>query len=512
MSSHNKPVKPTAFTLADTQPTRKESASPTSAAAPNWVLPTLAGLVVLALIVVFWLPGRFDGQSSMTEPVAEQATDKPVSQSGGAGPGKTTTTTEEASPWSDAQLAKLRKEAQNSLAILLDVQFELQEMGVEQWGAEAFAAATALAAQGDLQYRDRQFVEAGASYEQALTQMETLAESAPKVVQQQLELARQSIEDGEHDEALAALAIAALIAPDDMRLAALQHRAATLEQLLPLLDRAQEQEKSGDLAGAETTLEQATALDPQHLRARAELARVAAAHSLARFNRAMSAGYSALDEGQFSDARKFFATAGKLSPGSAEVSGARQDLEAAETAWRLGKLQRDGRQQENSEQWQDAVATFEKALAIDANLQFAQQGLKRSRARAQLDKQFRSAIDKPQRLSDKTVAAATATLLRQAAAITPQGPVLAKQLATLETLLEQAGAQIQLTLRSDGKTEVTLRKVSRLGLFQEKVLTVRPGTYTVIGSRDGYRDIRHSFTLNHDSLAFEIEIICTQTI
>jgi hypothetical protein len=466
----------------------------------------------LALIVVFWLPGRFDGQSSTTEAVTEQAADISASQPGGARSDNTATTTEEASPWSDAQLAKLRKEAQNSLAILLDVQFELQEMGVEHWGAQAFEAATAVAARGDLQYRDRQFVEAGASYEQALTEMEALAESAPAVVEQQLELARQAIEDGERDEAVAALAIAALIAPDNVRLAALKHRAATLEQLLPLLDQAEELQKVGDLAGAETTLEQATALDPQHLRARAELARVAAAHTLARFNRAMSEGYTALDESQFSGARKSFMAASKLSPGSAEVSGALQDLEAAETAWRLGKFQRDGRRQENSEQWQDAVTTFEKALAIDANLQFAQQGLKRSRARAQLDKQFRSAIDKPQRLSDKTVAAATATLLRQAAAITPQGPVLAKQLATLETLLEQAGAQIQLTLRSDGKTEVTLRKVSRLGLFQEKVLTVRPGAYTLIGSRDGYRDIRRSFTLNHDSAAFEIEIICTETI
>jgi hypothetical protein len=178
----------------------------------------------------------------------------------------------------------------------------------------------------------------------------------------------------------------------------------------------------------------------------------------------------------------------------------------------LRTLQDSGQAQESSEQWQQAVETFEKALAIDANLQFAQQGLKRSRARAQLDKQFKSAIDKPERLFDKTVAQATAGLLRQAAAISPRGPVLEQQLATLEVLLQQAGAQIQLTLRSDGQTEVTLRKVSRLGQFKEKVLTVRPGTYTAIGSRDGYLDIRHTFTLLHDSVAFEINIVCTEEI
>ena len=511
MSSPNDPVKPTAFALPDPEPAPTIATAP-AGDAPNWVLPILAGLVVLALIVVFWLPGRFDGQPATEEPGTEQLTDDTPANSAAAGPGKEREQIEEASPWSDAQLAKLRKEAQDILAILLDVQFELQEMGVEQWAGEAFAIATALAEEGDLQYRERQFVEARDSYDEALTQMEALAESAPQAQQDRLEQARQAIEDGDRDSALSALEIAAPIDPGNPTLATLNHRAETLLQLLPLLEKAQEMEESGDLAAAETALQQATALDPQHLRARDELARVAAAHTLSRFNRAMSDGYNALDEGQFSSARTAFRQAGKLNPGSAEASSALQDLEVAETAWRLRKLQDTGLTQESTEQWQQAVETFEKALAIDANLQFAQQGLKRSRARAQLDKQFKSAIDKPERLFDKTVAQATAGLLRQAAAISPRGPVLEQQLATLEVLLQQAGAQIQLTLRSDGQTEVTLRKVSRLGQFKEKVLTVRPGTYTAIGSRDGYRDIRHTFTLLHDSVAFEVDIVCTEEI
>jgi hypothetical protein len=102
--------------------------------------------------------------------------------------------------------------------------------------------------------------------------------------------------------------------------------------------------------------------------------------------------------------------------------------------------------------------------------------------------------------------------MRQAGSISPRGPVLEKQLAVLETLLEQAAAQIQLTLRSDGQTEVTLRRVSRLGAFQQKVLILRPGTYIAIGSRDGYRDVRRTFTLDHDSVAFDLEIVCREQI
>lgn len=509
MSSQNEPVKPTTFTLAEPEPAASANHA---SGAPRWVFPTLAGLLALALVVVFWLPGRFEGQSHTPAPEEQTLTENITGSSNGAESAKSQTITEEASPWSDAQMAKLRKEAQDTLAILLDVQFELEEMSVEQWAGEAFEEARALAAQGDLQYRDRQFVEAKMSFEQALSGMEPIAESASLALQEKLELARQAIENGERDTAKAALDIAALIDPANTMLTTLTHRVETLEQLLPLLSQAQELEESGDLAGAENSVQQATALDPEHLRARSELSRIATAHTLARFNQAMSEGYAALGEGQFSAARTSFRQAENLSPGSAEANGALQDLGATETTWRLSNLQNTGQKQEANEQWQQAVESFEKALAIDPNLLFAQQGIKRSRARAQLDKQFRAAIDKPQRLSDKTVAGATAKLLQHAATISPRGPVLENQLATLEVLLKQAGARIQLTLRSDGATEVTLRKVSRLGQFQQKTLTVRPGTYTAIGSRDGYRDIRRSFTIDHDSVAFEIEIICTEEI
>ncbi|RLA58082.1 MAG: hypothetical protein DRR04_11825, partial [Gammaproteobacteria bacterium] len=384
--------------------------------------------------------------------------------------------------------------------------------GVEQWAPEPFQSAKTLAQEGDLQYRDRQFIEAKASYEQALTALEALADSAPLALQEHLDLARQSIEDGEQDNAMAALAIASLIDPSSELLASLNRRAQVLEQLLPLMSQAQEKEDSGDLASAEDLLKQATELDPAHLRARAEHDRVETAHTLERFNRAMSEGYTALDQGRFTEATTAFRQAGKLSPGSNEVSSALQDVEAAETAWRLSNLQDRGKKHEANEQWQQALESFEKALKIDSNLLFAQEGLKRSRARARLDKQFRAAIDEPDRLSDKAVAEATARLLQQASAINPRGPVLAEQLSKLEILLEKANSPVQITLRSDGLTEVTLRKVFRLGLFEERVMSVRPGTYTAVGSRNGYRDIRRTFTVSHESTAANIVVICMEKI
>ncbi|MEE8339590.1 MAG: hypothetical protein V3R56_05555, partial [Xanthomonadales bacterium] len=479
MSSHNEQVKPTTFDVADElplgpQPSALESIRHT---APPWVLPVLLALAVLAAAVVFWLPGRISQQ--VAPPILAIEDMAPATATA-----RVKSTTEESSPWSDAQLAKLRKEAQDVLAGLLDAQFKLEERGVQQWAAERFAKAKSVAAEGDAQYRERRFIEAIASYGRSMEELQALLDSAPLVLKEYLERARKAIEDGHSEVVHAALAVAAAIEPDSDELASLSQRAAVLERLLPLLSQAGEAEERGDLATAQDLLQQATALDPKHPGARSELARVAAAHTTQRFNHAMSDGYIALGDAHFTQARSAFNKAARLAPGSAEAISALADVRSAETAHRLSSLQRSGQDYETKEQWQDAVAAFEQALQIDDSLMFAQQGLQRSSARNQLDKQFRTTIDQPERLSDKAVAEATAKLLRQATTISPRGPLLQQQLAQLEVLLSKANTPIAVILRSDMETEVTLRKVARLGRFHQQELTLRPGTYTAVGTRD----------------------------
>ncbi len=64
-----------------------------------------------------------------------------------------------------------------------------------------------------------------------------------------------------------------------------------------------------------------------------------------------------------------------------------------------------------------------------------------------------------------------------------------------------ASKPIAVRLTSDQLTTVTLYRVGDLGAFASKEVELRPGTYTVIGSRDGYRDVRQTFTVGRVELA-----------
>lgn len=508
MSSPNQQLEPTPFepaTPAEPDPVAVKSS-------PDWVLPALALLAVLALLVVFWLPE----QVAETDAIAGPGTAATPATSGTRNPASTNTAGKsagpEVSPWSDAQATKLRKEAQGVLQELLDLQFELEERGAPVWADDAYPAAIAVAQNGDELYRQRQYVEAKARYEEALAQLQAINDSIPAVVDAQLELARNGLQESAVEQVQRALELAAMIEPENAALAGLQQRAAVMQPLLEQLNQASESEAAGDLSSAVEQLEQAVALDGEHQRAAAELARVNAAYLERQFNDAMSDGYSALDEGRYSQARDAFGKAEKLRPGSTEATSALQEVAVAQQASRLSALKREGASLEKSEQWQQAVEAYRSALEMDSSLLFAVEGLKRSQFRARLDKQFRAAMLQPERLSDVAVAEATAKLLQQAKAITPRGPVLDEQINSLEVLLQQANTLVPVTLHSDGETEVIVYKVARLGKFQQEQLTLRPGTYRVRGSRVGYRDVLHEFTVSHSGNLPPIEVRCTEQI
>jgi tetratricopeptide (TPR) repeat protein len=278
------------------------------------------------------------------------------------------------------------------------------------------------------------------------------------------------------------------------------------------MEQAQQTESTNDLAAARDQLQLATKLDPLHQRAASELERVSDALSDQQFNDAMSDGYVDLDEGSYSSAKSHFNRAAGLRPGSAEAGSALQEVSVAQQANRLTSLKRQGGKLEQSEQWQQAVDAYQSALEMDASLLFAVEGLERSQSRARVDKQFRAAMLQPDRLSDVAVAEATEKLLTYAVTIPDQGPVLKEQIATLQVLLKQANTLVPLTLRSDGETEVIIYKVARLGTFEQRQLTLRPGTYQARGSRLGYRDVLHKFTIDYQGNSAPLDISCTERI
>tara|TARA_R110002110_G_scaffold405241_1_gene624250 strand:+ start:84998 stop:86545 length:1548 start_codon:yes stop_codon:yes gene_type:complete len=515
MSANNDPLKPTPFepAIPTTDATRPTGSASNGDTRPRWLLPALAVLLVSALAVVFWLPDVIDS-SDLKKPLRQQPA---IDQADGSGsqvsaPARPGAEPVAASPWSDAQQARLRKEAQDVLAELLELQFKLEERGVKQWAGQAFTAAIEAATAGDTLYRERDFSAAKDQYAASLASLQSLQDSIPQQLQQQLDAARTAVAAGDARTATLALDITQLIDPANSEAMALRTRVQQLPALLSLMQDAQQAEQAGDLAAAQQSLQSAADLDALFTPATENLERVSNALQTQRFNTAMTQGYSALDAGRFSEANAAFRNAATLRSGSAEAASALQELAVAQTAAQLKTLKRSALQAEQDERWQDAVADYDRALGIDRSVLFAKQGLARSKPRAQLDEQLQTLLNEPARLANAGVADNAEQLLAQARTTTPAGSRLTDQIEALATALQRATTPVAVTLQSDLQTDVVVYQVARLGQFQQRELQLRPGTYTAVGSRNGYRDVRRSFTVAPGSPSAPISIVCTEPI
>ena len=103
-------------------------------------------------------------------------------------------------------------------------------------------------------------------------------------------------------------------------------------------------------------------------------------------------------------------------------------------------------------------------------------------------------------------------LLLEASQLIPAGPRHEAQVAQLRELLSTAGTRVRVRLESDDRTEVTVYQVGRMGTFFTLQLELRPGTYTVVGSRSGYRDVRRKLVVAAGEQPEPLVILCEEKI
>ena len=55
-------------------------------------------------------------------------------------------------------------------------------------------------------------------------------------------------------------------------------------------------------------------------------------------------------------------------------------------------------------------------------------------------------------------------------------------------------------------------KVGKLGRFQSRELNLRPGNYTAVGTRNGFRDVHHRFSVVAGKKSLSVIVRCEEKI
>jgi tetratricopeptide (TPR) repeat protein len=482
-------IEPASISLTTAPSPQNSKESRTSLKQSPFVWLGLGVLLTSALMVIFLLPRWVDKPevakvATTTADARTQATKpKPINKN-------------KVSPWEKAQESQLRKETQEILSQMLEAEKVLSERGVEIWAAEDYARAMQFAATGDERYNERDFASSKAEYQKAQTIFSHLVEEMDIVYETTMEKGNQALEDGNSLAAKEAFDLA--LAMDAIDRAALtgRGRAETLDDVLALLNTADNLLDKGELVEAKLGYQQVLELDSHYGLAEKQIKATDQMILDRTFNNHMSIGFAALEQNRYSQARTAFNQALKLKPGAVEARTAIEQTNHKLTTVNIASLLSSARKMEEQELWSEALEKYRAALKLDSSLAEAQENLQFANLRDKLHKRLELILAQPERLYDPKVYSETIQFKNKLHALSNRGPILTRQLASLDQILNKADTPVVIRLQSDNMTRVTLRKAAELGLFLEKSMSLRPGKYVAVGIREGYRDVRIEFIVD----------------
>ena len=457
-------------------------------------------LMILAISVVFILPQLpvqklFDDPS---ESLIEADNSSEISQS------------------RIAEKTKYRKDAQLVLEKIVDIRDLLKSKSIEKWNAEKFNIALENISIGDDLYREGEYLRSIKQYREALDQLNNLQEEAANIIESTIISANNNIEklDSELtvEQTINSINLAFDIDKNNESIRLLKERSLKLPDLFNKVMQSNQLISEQKYEDAFSVLSEAIMLDPYRKKTKTSMENLNKQIKEKTFIEFMSEGFEAMDQNNFSSARKVFNEALKTYPERPDVYDALNQLESRESSFQIKERIKNAEANENLENWSEAKKEYEALLESDNSLVSLKARLINVRIRAELDEQLENLINNPLTLRSDELYQKAKKLLKTAQGINQRGAKLEKQIENVSKIIVQARNPIPVNFFSDNKTKVTIFKVGSLGLFQKRTIELVPGKYVALGQRIGFRDVRLDFAIEPNEVDKNISIMCVESI
>lgn len=478
------------------------SRSPFQSRASVWRWPVLLLLLGGAIAAFVWLP----------EEMRQSAVDQVSAMAARSGLMPTASPPSAQTPADLRALAEQKLKAEQSRDQAAALETSLRDDGAASRSIPTFIAGVDANKQGLTAFERRNFEAADADFKTAVKAFEATRQSLPQLHEQALAAGDAALAQCLREQALNEFRYALALMPSDALATEGIARAQVCEQVYAHISAGAKVEQSGDADGARSEYQAAVQLDPKSVAAKQALGALTGQASDLDYSKQVAAGLESLRKHRYSAAATAIAAADKLRPNSPEVQRLSEQLGEVHSNERLQALKGEAADDEQAEHWSEALDAYHAMLAVDGTLVFALQGAQRSEERMKLDAELASFIDNPDRLSAEEVRNAAATALARGQVLPLRGPRIETQISRIKVLLSQFDSRVSIALRSDGFTDVTIYRVGGLGKFSQRSVSLKPGRYTFVGARLGYRDVRREVEVAPSQENAALEIRCEEQI
>lgn len=398
-----------------------------------------------------------------------------------------------------------REQALEALEDLMTRLQPLEEKGVQFWAEQDYAELVSTVATGEQYYGEQKFREARDIYQRALTQVISLESQTQPIFNKLLARGEGLITKKEYDEAIQPLELARLIEPGNERVSRAINTATHGKAVDRLLLKASFAIDEGQPTDALPLLQEASSLDGtrQDIFETIEYAQMLSRRIA--FQSSLQTGYSALEAQKYSEAINLFKKAIALEPRNSEAANALNLAETQKLEYDLESLERQAAAAMTAEDWTQAIRLYENALNLRQDEAFAVTGLQEATFLNVKKNQMLELLAKPERLADDAVGLHAASVLDELGT-RDLPPKLSETFAKLHQSLAAYSSPVEVTLLSDSRSQVTLVRRESFSPFRQKMLQLKPGQYTLVARRSGYRDKRITFEVPVDGSPISIAI------
>lgn len=383
----------------------------------------------------------------------------------------------------------------------------LKEIPSPPWDEDAYLAAETNFNKGVDLYQDEYFGDALPKFKAALDSFTQLEEVFQKTADDKRAAIGTYIEESAYGTAVTELNTLLEWFPEDLDLARLHAEATLGQELKPLIKDLQDYVSNGDFQEVQELLPQFPdgfyEEEISHAQASLESHRQEVA-----FNTSMSAGYENIDAENWISAEQNIEAALLIRPNSSVAKELLKDVRENHRLDQIDEIAETISHALNEEQWEDVLINIEKVEKLDVDEQHDFSVLEDEVSELlalelelakyetveydEIDVKLRENI---QELLDKTVH------------LNEFDRTQSKR-QKLADLFEQISTPIEVIIHSDNRTKLTIRPGKEIGSFRSKTLKVLPGTYEVIGTRRGYKQVVHQLDVKPGSEPIDVKVEC----
>ena len=299
--------------------------------------------------------------------------------------------------------------------------------------------------------------------------------------------------------------------PGSAEAKAWEARISRLPELLAERRKAADARGAGKLREERAALRRIVELDPDDAGARGRIRAVERQMRERAFERVIAQGRQAVEGKHPEQAKQAAAEAHRRRPGHEDTRQLRAQVAALERTLNRDRRLAEAEQAAVRDDWEAALRAFEEAGAIEPAHDGAVKGSELAARIVTVQRAVDGFLARPERLGSPEVAGAARETLREAKAMVSLSARLKTGAEALEQAIEAGRTPVPVRILSDGRTEIGIRGVGRVGRTGERTIELRPGDYVFEGKRPGYRSklVRVAVTAGGGA-PVEVRIVCDE--